>query len=62
MLEQVILLAKKHKVDVIKVGDIEILVTKHTQDLRDDSNDDKPIPVEGDVLTDDEILFHSSEG
>ena len=58
-LENVIILAKKHKVDVIKVDNVEILITRHeSEETREDPNAN---PITDKPLTEEQLLFYSSD-
>jgi hypothetical protein len=59
LMESMILLAKKHKVDVLKFDKIELVITKHDMPLVDMR--DEKVAIEGKFETEDDILFHSSD-
>jgi len=59
-LEKVIILAKKHKVDVIKVDNVEILITRHESEY-ETREDPKASPITDKPLTEEQLLFYSSD-
>lgn len=61
-IEELIILAKKHKVDVLKAEGVELVITRH--DISDgavEGSNDDTIKIEGVPMTEEEILYYSGD-